>query len=166
MRKFILLLCLLAGVARAATDKVPLTVSTNGQIEAPTNFWAAQVTNARFVTAVQAVSTNQLASLTTASNALVGRVTDATNDLWGHTLTASNAAVFAASNAAYTASAAVTASTITTASIRTRTNSPTELATALGWSCTCTKVMPAGRFFSILEKAVFSDLPRAMMSPP
>lgn len=108
MRKLILLLCLLAGVARAATDKVPLTVSTNGQIEAPTNFWAAQITNARFVTAVQAVSTNQLASLTTASNALVTRVTDATNDLWSHTLTASNAAVLAASNAAYTAAAAVT----------------------------------------------------------
>ena len=60
----------------------------------------------------------------------------------------------------------LTASTITTASISTLTNSLTESATALGWSCTCCNATPSGRLFSIFALTSFSDLPSAMMSPP
>ena len=48
----------------------------------------------------------------------------------------------------------LTTNTISTASISTRTNSPTERETALGWSCTCTKLTPAGKVFSIRVVAV------------
>ena len=60
----------------------------------------------------------------------------------------------------------LTASTITTASTSTFTNSLTEVATARGWSCTCTRRMPAGRPSSMRPVAAFSDWPRRMMSPP
>lgn len=82
MRKYILsFLLALAAAAPAATDKVPLMVSTNGQIEAPTNFWAAQVTNARYVAAVQAVATNSAGNLTGTSNALYTLITTSTAGL-------------------------------------------------------------------------------------
>jgi hypothetical protein len=46
----------------------------------------------------------------------------------------------------------LTASTITTASISTLTNSLTELATALGWSCTCTSATPAAALLDALRR--------------
>ena len=60
----------------------------------------------------------------------------------------------------------LTSSTITTASISTPTNSLTDVATALGWSCSCTSSMPAGKVFSMRSVVSRSDLPKAMMSPP
>ncbi|MNT56393.1 hypothetical protein D3C72_1936860 [compost metagenome] len=60
----------------------------------------------------------------------------------------------------------LTASTITTASIRVCTNSLTEVATALGWSCTFARPMPAGRVGAILSTAARRFLPSAITSPP
>ena len=60
----------------------------------------------------------------------------------------------------------LTAKTITTASISTLMNSLTELATALGWSCTWVRLMPAGKLACVAVIAKRKDLPSAMMSPP
>ena len=60
----------------------------------------------------------------------------------------------------------LTASTTAIASISTRTNSPTERDTAVGWSCTCSSVMPAGRLARIASTLALSALPMTMMSPP
>ena len=60
----------------------------------------------------------------------------------------------------------LTASTITTASISTLMNSLTELDTALGWSCTCVRLMPAGKLACAAATAPRKDWPKAMMSPP
>ena len=60
----------------------------------------------------------------------------------------------------------LTASTMATASISTLMNSLTELATALGWSCTCTSCTPSGRVLPMRWVVLSSALPNAMMSPP
>ncbi|MCY1307163.1 hypothetical protein D9M70_570660 [compost metagenome] len=60
----------------------------------------------------------------------------------------------------------LTASTITTASISTRTNSPTDCLTALGWSCTWSISMPTGSWPRSFSKAARRSLPSWMMSPP
>ena len=60
----------------------------------------------------------------------------------------------------------LTASTMATASISTLTNSLTEVATAVGWSCTCTSLMPSGSALSKWSVTLVSALPSAMMSPP
>ena len=60
----------------------------------------------------------------------------------------------------------LTNNTITTASISTRTNSPTEEATALGWSCTDCRFTPTGKVGVMVTMASFKALPKAMMSPP
>ena len=60
----------------------------------------------------------------------------------------------------------LTASTTTTASTSTLTNSPTDLATATGWSCTWDSSMPAGRSWRMRATRACSASPSAMMSPP
>ena len=60
----------------------------------------------------------------------------------------------------------LTANTMATASISTLTNSLTELATDLGWSCTFTSCTPAGKVLAIDAVAACKALPSRMMSPP
>jgi len=60
----------------------------------------------------------------------------------------------------------LTASTMKMASISTLTNSPTEVATARGWSCICTSCTPIGKDRSMSAMFFFRDSPRRMMSPP
>ena len=60
----------------------------------------------------------------------------------------------------------LTASTSATASINTRTNSPTDLDTAAGWSCTRSSVMPAGNSAHNSSLRLRSAWPNATMSPP
>ena len=60
----------------------------------------------------------------------------------------------------------LTSSTITMASISTRTNSPTERATACGWSCTCASSMPTGSCLRTSATCACRSLPSEMMSPP
>jgi len=56
---------------------------------------------------------------------------------------------------------------MTTASISTATNSSTDVATACGWSCTCTELMPGGQVLCHgASGQLCSALPSAMMSPP
>ena len=60
----------------------------------------------------------------------------------------------------------LTASTMAIASISTFTNSLTERETACGWSCTCSRVMPAGRPSRMLFSSLRRRPPSSMMSPP
>ncbi|MNI78495.1 hypothetical protein D3C73_1348710 [compost metagenome] len=60
----------------------------------------------------------------------------------------------------------LTSRTMASASTSTRTNSPTPVLTAAGWSDTLLNCMPAGRFFWMRANSISSALPSTRISPP